>query len=356
MSDGNRVVRAKLKGLHKVKRKLADGTVRTHYYAWRGGPPLSAKPNTVEFILEFNEAHQARKVLSQANLDAFITEYKASSDYMKLADQTRRDYGRYLDMIKVDFGDIPKDVLEHPKIRGDFKAWRDKMSATPRKADLAWSVLNRVLSWAKDRGKISVNVCERGGRLYKSGRAEITWSQEQIDAITTSSAPKQIKDAFLLALWTGQRQGDLLGMKWSQIDGDRIKIKQSKRGAHVSIPIHQTLRSILDAIPRATHKQVLLNSKGQPWTRHGFGTSWSKARDKAGVTGVRFNDLRGTAITHLAVAGATVTEIASVTGHSLKTVTEILDAHYLGERPLLAESASKKREKHNNSVNHSRKR
>jgi integrase len=54
---------------------------------------------------------------------------------------------------------------------------------------------------------------------------------------------------------------------------------------------------------------------------------------------LHFHDLRGTAVIRLAIAGCTVPEIASITGHSLKDVEQILDAHYLGGRDELAESA-----------------
>jgi hypothetical protein len=47
--------------------------------------------------------------------------------------------------------------------------------------------------------------------------------------------------------------------------------------------------------------------------------------------GVTFNDLRGTAVTRLALVGCTEAEIASITGHSLRDVRSILDAHYLTE-------------------------
>ena len=65
---------------------------------------------------------------------------------------------------------------------------------------------------------------------------------------------------------------------------------------------------------------------------------------KAGITDLHFHDLRGTAVTRLALAGATVPEIASMTGHSLKTVQETLDRDYLGgaRRLELAEAAMKK--------------
>jgi hypothetical protein len=55
-----------------------------------------------------------------------------------------------------------------------------------------------------------------------------------------------------------------------------------------------------------------------------------KACERAGVDGLTFHDLRGTAVVRLAIAGASVPQIAAVTGHSLKDVEAILDAHYLG--------------------------
>ena len=70
-----------------------------------------------------------------------------------------------------------------------------------------------------------------------------------------------------------------------------------------------------------------------------FGLPGKKACKAAGVTGVTFNDLRGTAVSRLALAGATVAEIATITGHSLRDVRSILDAHYLNRDPRLAESA-----------------
>ena len=84
---------------------------------------------------------------------------------------------------------------------------------------------------------------------------------------------------------------------------------------------------------------ILANSLGRPWTSHGFQTSWRIAVTKAGIVGLTFHDLRGTAVTRLATTGCTTPEIASLTGHSLRDVNAILDAHYLHRDPALAESA-----------------
>jgi hypothetical protein len=66
---------------------------------------------------------------------------------------------------------------------------------------------------------------------------------------------------------------------------------------------------------------------------------------------VTFNDLRGTAVTRLAVVGCEIPEIASITGHSLKTVYAILDAHYLSRDQKLSENAITKLESGTNFPN-----
>ncbi|WP_404482773.1 tyrosine-type recombinase/integrase [Novosphingobium sp. BL-52-GroH] len=89
---------------------------------------------------------------------------------------------------------------------------------------------------------------------------------------------------------------------------------------------------------------ILATERGTAWTESGFRASWRKACIKSGASGVTFHDLRGTAVTRLAVAGATVPEIAAITGHSLKEVGTILDTHYMHRDPALAEAAIRKLE------------
>ena len=88
-----------------------------------------------------------------------------------------------------------------------------------------------------------------------------------------------------------------------------------------------------------------MNSDGKVWTADGFRSSWRKACAAAGIVGLAFNDLRGTAVTRLAIAECTEAEIATIAGHSLRDVRSILDAHYLNRDPALGESAISKLER-----------
>jgi integrase len=292
----------------------------------------------------YNDSISSRQRPAQGKLFTLIAEFRASSEYSSLSDSTKRAYASYLRMIEAEFGDMPIEALSDPDVRGEFKRWRDRMAETPRKADYAWTTLARVLAVAHDRGRIPVNPCQRGGRLYEADRAEKIWTEEDISRLLAVASPS-LAMATLLALWTGQRQGDLLRLPWSAYDGTYVRIRQSKTGRHVTIPAGQNLKAVLDNADRVS-TQVLTNAHGRPWTSNGFRSSWRKACLKAGLEGdLHFHDLRGSAVLRLAIAGGTVPEIATFTGHSLKDVESILERHYLGRDVRLAESAVRKLER-----------
>jgi len=336
-------MRVRLKGINSKRKRLADGSFRTYYWAWKGGPPLRGEPGTPEFIASYNEAVARRVMPPRGTLLSVLQGYQASDDFLKLAARSRADYVGKIKVIEKTFGDFPLSALTDKRTRGIFKAWRERLAITSRRqADYAWVVLARVLSWGMDRGLVAENPCARGGRLYRGSRAEKIWTEAD-EAAFLERAPSHLHLPLLLALWTGQRQGDLLRLPWSAYDGKHIRLRQSKGGARVVIRVGAPLKAALDAAPRRS-TIILTTSDGRPWTPDGFRASWGKACRKAGITGVTFHDLRGTAVTRLAIAECTEPEIATITGHSLRSVRAILDTHYLARDPALGDSAITKLE------------
>ncbi|MBC8717723.1 hypothetical protein [Ochrobactrum sp. Marseille-Q0166] len=63
-----------LKGLHTVKKKMPGGTVKEYYYAWRGGPRLTADPikDRIAFIAEFNAMRRANAESDKETLAGLI--------------------------------------------------------------------------------------------------------------------------------------------------------------------------------------------------------------------------------------------------------------------------------------------
>lgn len=319
----------KLVGIHRVKRRLANGDVREHFYAWRGGPKMKEEPGTRAFTQEYMRLTRTRPSGAREGTFAEVLDaYRASPLYAKLRAPTKRSYEPILAMIRMEYGDLPVRLLSQTGMRRDFERWRDSMADRPRTADMHIAVLKRVLSWAVKNEIIGENKAAKIDRIYESDRAEIIWTRAQCAAFE-ASAPEHILSVYWMAIETGQRQLDLLRMTWAQYDEGVIRLKQSKTDRHIGIRLPDHLQARLAAMKRADVGCILLNSRGEPWTSDGFRSSWAAACKAAGVHGVTFHDLRGTFISRKYAEGWSIKEIAEASGHMEKDAEQIIRAHYL---------------------------
>ena len=329
----------KLKGLNRVKKRLADGTVEEYYYRGKGkgSVRIYGKPGSPEFLANYYAAAGASRRAPEGQFRSLIDKYVASPAFLDLAKSTRKDYNWHIRKIEKEFGDLPISTLKDRAVRGVFLEWRDRVGArSARQGDFGFAVLRRIVSWAYDRGLAPANPCLKPGRLYRPSRSEKVWTDGHEQAFY-DHAPKQLHLALKLALWTGQRQGDLLALTWSAYDGKHIRLKQQKTGARVVIPVGRPLKEVLEAaksdladrmsVVEIAELPILTSFKGAPWDANNFRARWRQACDAAGILGLTFHDLRGTAVTRFALAGCTVPEIATMTGHSLQDVHDILEAH-----------------------------
>jgi integrase len=322
-------MRVRLKGINSKRKRLADGTFKTYWYAWKGGPPLRGEPGTPEFMASYNEAVATKITSPSGVLLALLFQFQDGAEFQfGISPRTRKDYIKHIKRIERAFGDFPIKALSDPRSRSVFLEWRDQLAHTSlRQADYAYGTLARILSWAHGRGLIAKNPCSKAGKLYHGTRASKIWDDEDVERFL-KAASTYLRLAMLLAINTGQRQGDLLRLPWSSYDGTTIKLRQRKTGAYVPIPVANALRDALDAAPRRS-PIILTNSDGKPWSESGFQGAWGKATTRAGIRGLTFHDLRGTAVVTLARAGCNEVEIYSITGHKPGDVQAILTTHYL---------------------------
>lgn len=334
-----------MKGVHRVTKRLASGEVAVYHYAWRGGPRIPGEPGSPEFLTALAAAKAEAPPHHKGTLQEVFNAYQASPAFTALSESSRKGYARRLPAIEAEFGDMPVKALEDPRVRGEFLDWRDRMAQrSPREADYHMAILALILAWGLDRGRVPANPAARPGRVYQPDRTDHIWTEGDVAAFIAEAGP-QLRLPFLLALWTGQRRNDVLRMPWGAYDGATIRLTQTKGKRRVVIPVAADLRAVLDATRRRA-AVICVTSRGTRWTGDGFSASFRRACEAAGIEGLTFHDLRGTAVTRLALAGCTEAEIATITGHSLKTVGAMLDRHYLSRDAGLAESAIAKLEKH----------
>jgi integrase len=318
------MVKVDLKGIHHVNVKGHD-----YWYAWRGpplGPRLRGKPGSPEFMGSYNEAIESRRLPEPGRFRALVTLYRASADYQKLADSTKRNWSPWLDRIAAHFGELRIAQFDRAeKIRPLIRQWRARFANTPRTADYGMQVLSRVLSHAVELGKIASNPAEGIKQLYSADRSDIIWTDADIARIKKTCSA-EIAHAVDLAAHTGLRLGDLLRVSWSHVGTDAIVVTtgKSKRRREAFVPLYDDLKAVLAAIPKRS-TTILTNSKGRPWTKDGFGSSFNKAK-AAGMADadLHFHDLRGTAVTRFYVAGLSERFIAEIVAWEEEHVARII--------------------------------
>lgn len=116
----------------------------------------------------------------------------------------------------------------------------------------------------------------------------------------------------LVAAFSGLRKGDLLNLKWSQVDfrAGFIKVSQEKTNHTVKIPIHVRLKDALDLVPKGIGDSAVFRIKKTPLFYR-----WNKARIMAGLAWARFHDLRHFFASYLASQGVRREVIAELMGH-----------------------------------------
>ena len=278
---------AKPAGSRTVRKTLADGSIKEYRYA----PRLPAAPRTVGWLIE---------------------RYRQSAEFRALKPNTHRTYLRAFDHLS----ELHAVALDGIK-RRHFKDLLDAYFDTPALANQIVSVLSVLMSYAVEAELIPHNPGTKLKRL--TGGEHRRWTDDELKA-ALDGQKEWFRRAILLALYTGQRQGDCLRMTWADYDGAAIRVTQEKTGARLWIPCHADLRAELSAWERKA-VTILVGRRGAPYTAASFATNFSASMKKLGLAGCTFHGLRKTAAAKLAEAGCSTLEIASITGH--RTLKEI---------------------------------
>ncbi|MET4788282.1 site-specific recombinase XerC [Bradyrhizobium japonicum] len=350
------MVRANLEGVFPTYKTLKDGTRRRYWYHRATLKRLHGEPGSAEFIADYAAAEKLIRDRHAGTFNALVRSYTTSIEFeQKLASSTRAEYKRMLTKAEGEFGTMPIAALDDPRVRKDLLDWREKIARASgqREADNRLSAISAMITWSVDRGTLTANHLRGFKRLYHVDRSEIVWLPEHIAAFM-KVAPIEIQRALILALHTGQREGDLLRLPWSAYKSTHIELRQGKARRHgkpaplIQIPCTRALCRMLDGMTQVS-TLILTTKTGQSFKARYFSTLWDRAMTKAGLQSIslpgqdepvelHFHDLRGTAVTLLSEANCTPQQIATITGHSLKTVHRILE-RYLARTRGLAEQA-----------------
>lgn len=138
-------------------------------------------------------------------------------------------------------------------------------------------------------------------------------------ACRASSEPRLYPLVFL-ALATGARQGELLGLRWGDVNlaAETAVLRETKNGTtralHLAAPAVETLRE-LARVRRLGPDLVFTDKAGRADFNGRLRGAFERAVVAAKLSDFRFHDLRHTHASYLAMSGATLLEIAAALGH-----------------------------------------
>ena len=127
----------------------------------------------------------------------------------------------------------------------------------------------------------------------------------------------------LMAITSGARRGELLGLRWKDIDFERqtAYVQTSKNGHPKVLPLTDTVVKELTRF-RQQDSSLIFNSEIKLDKAFHFNKQWKKALVEAKVEDFTFHCLRHTCASYLAQSGASLLEIADVLGHKQISVTK----------------------------------
>ena len=126
-----------------------------------------------------------------------------------------------------------------------------------------------------------------------------------------------------MALNTGMRKGEVLTIVREEVDLKHgfILLENTKNGERREIPINQTLRDTLTALPRHITIPYVFWKKKDGKRYGDVKKSFHSALKRAGIKNFRFHDLRHTIASHLVMNGIDLTTVKELLGHKTIAMT-----------------------------------
>jgi integrase len=252
-----------------------------------------------------------------------------------LRPSTLADYQNMTERIKSAFA---RELGDRAKLEqvgsADVETFRDRLIAagcSDRTTNKYLGVLSDLFSWAGRRHGLTENPLAVVERRPNGRRANIdVFSKDEIEALVAAAATEQDGVIYLTAAYTGLRRGELLALRWRDVDfaNAAIHVRRSlsdgaegppKSGRQRTVPMMEEVAAALARLSereRCTGDEELVfcGPRGGHLSGRVVSRDYHAARERAGLRHLRFHDLRHTFGTH-AIRTADSREVMEWMGH-----------------------------------------
>ncbi|MEL6828233.1 MAG: tyrosine-type recombinase/integrase [Pseudomonadota bacterium] len=304
-----------------TKRELPKHVYRQSngiYFQRRGWPSrkFESEFGTPEFWREYagilSERDKPRRVIAR-NFGALIDSYRKSPRYRNLKPRTGLDYDKHLDWFREIMGEANPARMQ----RKDVIRLRDANAEKAYFANYSLRVLRVLMEHCVDLGWRETNPARGVPEIKTAKKEREPWPQALLEAFRGSCALGTRERLVMeLCVGTGQRIGDVLQMRWSDIQDGGFAVKQGKTGKELWIPILPELQTALDTASQHS-VFILTNEQGtNRWSYRGASAAVRRVRSRIGALDYDIHSWRYNAACELVEAGCGDDLVAAVTGQS----------------------------------------
>ena len=222
------------------------------------------------------------------------------------------------------FGSLPLDRIT----RRGVARWFDEYSRTaPSGANHALSLLRQILNHAIDCCYLQTTPA-RGVKRNPSPKRNRFLSRDEVRRLHRAlnrqarERPSRARqaDVIRLLLLTGCRRGEILTLRWNDVDGDTLNLRDAKTGPR-RVFLNAPARTILEHQPRSESVYVF-PSRSNPKRPFSHNLPlWRSVRKEAGIEGTRLHDLRHTFASHAVLQGISLPVVSRLLGHKRPSMT-----------------------------------
>ena len=235
------------------------------------------------------------------------------------------------------FGALRLDRIGRPHV----ERWFDAMSRkTPGAANMTLAVLRQIMSAAKAVSHVRTdpvadvrpNPSRKMTRFLST--EEIARLHRTLDRLVEERPSRRAQaDIIRLLLLTGCRKSEILTLRWSEVDGNVLRLAEAKTGPR-TVWLSEAAQAIIDRQPRTASAFVFPSSRDPASTQSRHLGLWHRARRQAGIEDVRLHDLRHTVASQAVANGVPLPTVARMLGHTQPAMT--LRYAHVGDREVEA--------------------
>jgi integrase len=315
---------------------------------------------------------------SKVTLRSILERYNADQVVRKLEPKTIREDGARVRLyVEPCLGDVLVSKLKPTHLSELYTRLlssgrrNGKGGISPKTLRHVHSIIKAALAWAVRRQLASRNVAD-GIEIPRVRRSEAkAFSVDETRRLLSAARNTDMEGFVALAFTTGARRGELLALRWEDVDleAPQLKIRASLSQVGIDVRLKGTKSNQSRRIPLSTLAQgalrkqracqaaeklqlgetykdqgfVFATATGDPWVPSAATDKFRKLARRSQVSSTRLHDARHTAATWLLAEGTDIATVASILGHAQASTTLNIYSHVIAS---VAESAIQKIDQH----------